>query len=153
MRIAVGADHGGYVAKEKLKQYLKELGHEYVDFGTNSTERCDYTDFAYLVAASVANKRCDVGIIIDAVGTGSCMMANKVPGVRAAVCNEIYTARNSRLHNGANVLTMGSLIVGDGVMKEIVDVWLKTELSGDRNILRVGKIMDVERRMLEGSLK
>ena len=149
MRIAIGADHGGYAMKEMLKGYLKELGHEPVDFGTHSAERCDYPDFAFLVGSAVATKNCDEGIIVDAVGIGSSIMANKIPGVRAAVANEIYSARNSKLHNGANVLCLGSLIIGEGVCREIVKVWLETKLSGDRNISRVNMIMDFEKRLNE----
>lgn len=150
MRIAIGCDHGGYLLKEVMKKYLKdELKHEFVDFGTYSEDRCDYTDFAFLVAEAVSNKRCDFGIMIDAVGTGSSMMANKVPGVRAAVANEIYTAKNSRGHNDANVLCLGSLIIGEGVAKEIVKVWLSTSFEGERNIKRVNKIIEFERRLNE----
>ena len=149
MRIAIGADHGGYAMKEMLKGYLKELGHEPVDFGTHSAERCDYPDFAFLVGSAVATHSCDEGIIVDAVGIGSSIMANKIPGVRAAVANEIYSARNSKLHNGANVLCLGSLIIGEGVAKEIVKIWLETKLSGDRNISRVNMIADFEKRLNE----
>jgi len=150
MKIAIGSDHGGYALKEVLKKYLKdELQHEYLDLGTFSEERCDYTDFALLVAEAVCNKRCDFGIIIDAAGIGSSIMANKVPGVRAAVANEIYTARNSRGHNDANVLCLGSFIIGEGVAKEIVKVWLSTKFEGERNIKRVNKIIEFERRLNE----
>lgn len=148
MNIAIGSDHGGYALKELLKKYLKEeLNHDYVDFGTYSQDRCDYPDFAFLVAEAVANKRCDFGIMIDAAGIGSSIMANKVPGVRAAVANEIYTARNSRGHNNANVLCLGSYIIGEGVAKEIVKIWLSTPFEGERNIRRVGKIVDFENRL------
>ncbi len=150
MKIALGADHGGYEAKEKLKKFLREeLSHDVTDIGTYSTDRCDYTDYALLVAQAVSSGRCDVGIMIDAVGTGSSMMCNKVPGVRAAVANEIYSARNSRWHNGANVLCLGSLVIGEGVMQEVAKVWLSTELSGERNIRRVGKITEFENRLNE----
>lgn len=150
MRIAIGSDHGGYALKEVLKKYLKdELQHEYLDMGTFSQDRCDYTDFALLVAEAVCNKRCDFGIMIDAVGTGSSIMANKVPGVRAAVANEIYTVRNSRWHNDANVLCLGSLIIGEGVAKEIVKIFLSTKFEGERNIRRVNKIIEFERRLNE----
>lgn len=148
MRIAIGADHGGYEMKERMKKYIEELGHVCVDMGTHSTERCDYPDYAFMVAEAVSSKKCDVGIMIDAVGIGSSIMANKVPGVRAAVANEIYSARNSKLHNGANMLCMGSLIIGDGVAKEIIKIWLETELSGDRNISRVKQICDIEQRLI-----
>lgn len=150
LNIAIGSDHGGFALKELLKEYLKnELKHDYIDFGTYSKDRCDYPDFALLVAESVSNKRCDFGIIIDAAGIGSSIMANKVPGVRAAVANEIYTARNSRGHNNANVLSLGSYIIGEGVAKEIVKVWLSTPFEGERNIRRVNKIMEFENRLNE----
>ena len=148
MKIARGADHGGYEMKERMKKYIAELGHETVDVGTYSTKRCDYPDYAFMTAQAVSSHKCDVGIMIDAVGIGSSIMANKVPGIRAAVANEIYSARNSRLHNGANMLCMGSLIIGDGVAKEIIKVWLDTELDGDRNKQRVKQICDIEDRIL-----
>ena len=149
MKIATGADHGGYEMKERMKKYItEELGHECVYVGTFSTKRCDYPDYAFMVAEAVSSKKCDYGIMIDAVGIGSSIMANKVPGVRAAVANEIYSARNSKLHNGSNVLCMGSLIIGDGVAKEIIKIWLETDLAGDRNIKRVNQICSIESRIL-----
>ena len=150
MKIAIGADHGGYKEKEEIKKYLKEtLGHDVTDLGTYSTERCDYTDFALLVAQNVASGKSEVGILIDGAGIGSSIMANKVPGIRAACANEITTAINSKEHNGANVLCMGSGIIGAAVMKNIVKAWLEHELNGDRNIRRVGKIVEFERRLNE----
>ncbi len=148
VRIAIGADHGGYEMKERMKQYIAQLGYETMDVGTFSTVRCDYPDYAFMAAQAVSSRKCDVGIMIDAVGIGSSIMANKVPGVRAAVANEIYSARNSKLHNGANMLCMGSLIIGDGVAKEIIKVWLETELDGDRNKKRVKQISDIEARII-----
>ncbi|MCA1555866.1 MAG: RpiB/LacA/LacB family sugar-phosphate isomerase, partial [Acidobacteria bacterium] len=106
--IAVGADHGGYPFKEELKIHLAELGHRVRDFGTNSTDAVDYPDFAHAVARAVSDGECDLGIIIDGAGVGSCMTANKVPGVRAAACYSVKVAKNSREHNDANVLTLGS---------------------------------------------
>lgn len=148
MKIAIGCDHGGYPLKEILKKYFKdELKYEYIDFGTHSEKRCDYTDYAFLVAHAVSSKRCDFGIMIDAVGTGSSIMANKVYGIRAAVANEIYTARNSREHNNANLLCLGSYIIGSGIAKEIVKVWLSTNFSGERNIKRVEQIIEIEKRL------
>ncbi|MCF2555422.1 ribose 5-phosphate isomerase B [Faecalicatena contorta] len=148
MKIAIGADHGGYELKERMKKYIAELGHECMDVGTFSTERCDYPDYAFQVAAAVSTKKCDYGIMIDAVGIGSSVMCNKVPGVRAAVANEIYSARNAKLHNGTNVLCIGSLIIGDGVAKEIIKIWLETDLAGERNIQRVNQINEIEQRIL-----
>lgn len=149
MRVAIGCDHGGYDLKEKIKEYLaKDLYIEFVDFGTYNKNRCDYPDYAFLVAEAVSTKKCDYGIMIDGAGIGSCMMANKIPGVLAACANEIYTARNSRHHNGANVLTMGSMVVGEGVAKEIVKIFLSTKFEGDRNKKRIQSILDIERRLL-----
>jgi ribose 5-phosphate isomerase B len=144
MKIALGADHGGYGMKEDLKRVLAELGHDFQDFGTHSTEAVDYPDFAHLVARAVASGTCDVGIVVDGAGIGSCMAANKVPGVRAAMCYDEATARNSREHNGANVLTLGAKLSMDLVPK-IVSTWLTTELTEDRHRRRVEKINAIER--------
>jgi ribose 5-phosphate isomerase B len=139
-RIAIGADHGGFEMKEALKIVLRELGCEYQDFGTNSTEPVDYPDFAHAVSLAVARKTCDLGIMIDGAGIGSCMTANKVPGVRAAMCYDAASARNSREHNGANVLTLGGKTISNEKMKEIVRVWLSTDLTEERHRRRVAKI-------------
>src|SRR6266850_2582671 len=122
--IAVGADHGGFKMKEELKSFLEELGHQVHDFGTNSEEAVDYPDFAYAVAKSVSEGVSDVGIVIDGAGVGSAMTANKVPGVRAAACYSAAVARNSREHNGANVLTLGSKTITSAEMQDIVKTWL-----------------------------
>jgi len=143
---AVGADHGGYAMKEELKAFLAELGHRVRDFGTNSTDTVDYPDFAHAVARAVANREADVGIIIDGAGVGSAMTANKVPGVRAAACYSVDVARNSREHNDANVLTLGSKTITSAEMREIVRVWLNTEISEERHRKRVAKIAAVERQ-------
>lgn len=139
-RIAVGADHGGFEMKEALKGVLDELGLEYQDFGTNSAEAVDYPDFAQAVAQAVSRRKCDLGIMIDGAGIGSCMVANKVPGVRAAMCYDEASARNSREHNGANVLTLGGKVISHNKMRDIVRVWLSTELTEDRHRRRVAKI-------------
>ncbi len=139
-RIAVGADHGGFEMKENLKTLLAELDCEYKDFGTHSTEPVDYPDIAHAVALAVARKTFDSGIIVDGAGIGSCMVANKVAGVRAAMCYDEASARNSREHNGANVLTLGGKVISDERMRDIVRVWLSTELSEERHRRRVAKI-------------
>jgi ribose 5-phosphate isomerase B len=144
--VAVGADHGGFPMKEELKSFLTELGHRVHDFGTNSESAVDYPDFAHAVARAVADGTVDVGIVIDGAGVGSAMTANKVPGVRAAACYSVEVARNSREHNGANVLTLGSKTITSGEMREIVRAWLTTELTEDRHRKRVAKIDAVERQ-------
>jgi len=125
---------------------LKELGYEYQDFGTNSNESVDNPDFAQKVAESVSKKECDRGILICGSGIGMSMAANKVPGVRAALCCNAEMARLSREHNDANVLTMGARLIDEVTAKEIVRVWLKTEFLGDRHLRRVNKIKDIEKK-------
>jgi ribose 5-phosphate isomerase B len=144
--IAVGADHGGYPMKEELKSFLTGLGHRVHDFGTNSESAVDYPDFAHAVARAVSEGSADVGIMIDGAGVGSAMTANKVPGVRAAACYSVEVARNSREHNGANVLTLGSKTISSAEMRDIVGAWLTTELTEDRHRKRVNKIDAVERQ-------
>lgn len=144
--VAVGADHGGFKMKEELKSLLAELGHRVRDYGTNSEDAVDYPDFAHAVARAVADTQAEVGIIIDGAGVGSCMTANKVPGVRAAACYTVAVARNSREHNDANVLTLGSKAITGAEMREIVTAWLATEMSEDRHRKRVAKITAIERQ-------
>ena len=144
--IAVGADHGGFKMKEMLKAYLSAEGYEVVDCGTNSTQSVDYPDFALSVAEKVSRKEVCCGIIIDGAGIGSCMAANKVPGVRAAMCYNIATAINSREHNHANVLTLGAGFHGDNEAKLIVNTWLATKLGDGRHAKRVEKITAIEKK-------
>ena len=144
--VAVGADHGGYPLKEELKTFLTELGHRVRDFGTHSTEAVDYPDFAHAVARAVADGEADLGIIVDGAGVGSAMTANKVPGVRAAACYSVKVAINSREHNDANVLTLGSGTTSAQEMRDIVRAWLSTELTEERHRRRVAKIDAVERQ-------
>lgn len=144
-KIALGADHGGFEMKEELKRLLADLGHDYQDFGTHSTEAVDYPDYAHLVARAVASGNCDLGIMVDGAGIGSCMVANKVPGVRAAMCYDEASARNSREHNGANVLTLGGKMIPADRLPEIVRAWLSSELTEDRHRRRVDKINEIER--------
>ena len=140
LRIAIGADHGGFEMKEALKKVLQDLAYEYQDFGTNSTAPVDYPDFAQAVALAVARKTCDLGIMIDGAGIGSCMTANKIPGVRAAMCYDEASARNSREHNGSNVLTLGGKMISNEQMRNIVRVWLSSQLTEERHRRRVAKI-------------
>ena len=144
--IAIGCDHGGFEFKEQLKTFLGGNGFRVHDFGTNSTDAVDYPDFAHLVAKAVADKTADVGIIIDGAGIGSAMTANKVPNVRAAACYSVALAKNSREHNGANVLSLGSGQNNFNEIKEIVEAWLSTELTEDRHKKRVGKIDNIEKQ-------
>lgn len=144
--IALGADHGGYPVKEELKGFLADLGHRVHDFGTNSESAVDYPDFAHAVARAVADGSVDVGIVIDGAGVGSAMTANKVPGVRAAACYSVDVARNSREHNDANVLTLGSKTNSGAEIQEIVRAWLGTEITEERHRKRVGKIEAIERQ-------
>jgi ribose 5-phosphate isomerase B len=146
--IAVGADHGGFKMKQELKAFLGGLGHQVHDFGTNSEEPVDYPDLAYAVARSVAEGESELGIVIDGAGVGSAITANKVPGVRAAACYSVDVARNSREHNGANVLSLGSKTITVAEMREIVQVWLATEMTEERHQKRVAKIQAVERQYL-----
>ena len=144
--IAVGADHGGFKMKEELKSLLTEQGHRVHDFGTNSEDAVDYPDFAYAVAKAVSEGTVDVGIVVDGAGVGSAITANKVPGVRAAACYSAAVARNSREHNDANVLSLGSKTITSAEMREIVNAWLSTELSEERHRKRVSKIEAIERQ-------
>ena len=138
--VAFGADHGGYELKEMLKATASEAGFSLVDCGTNSKDSVDYPDFAYAVARLVADGRAWRGIIVDGAGIGSCMAANKVPGVRAALCYDQATAVNSREHNNANVLTLGAGLIGPSLAKQIVKTWLATPFGGGRHGRRVDKI-------------
>jgi len=146
--VALGADHGGLPMKEDLCGYLSELGYEVIDCGTNSTAAVDYPDFAYAVARLVSEGRAWRGIMVDGAGIGSCMAANKVPGVRAAMCYDHATAVNSREHNDANVLTLGGMLLGPNLARQIVKAWLETEFGGARHARRVNKIMGIEKRFL-----
>ncbi|MBA4122926.1 MAG: RpiB/LacA/LacB family sugar-phosphate isomerase [Acidobacteria bacterium] len=144
--VALASDHGGFEFKELLKNFLSDLDFQVRDFGTNSTDAVDYPDFAHAVAKAVSEKSVDVGIIIDGAGIGSAMTANKVPNVRAAACYSVALAKNSREHNGANVLTLGSGQNTFNEIKEIARAWLSTDLTEDRHKKRVGKIDAIERQ-------
>jgi ribose 5-phosphate isomerase B len=145
-RVALGADHGGYTLKETLKAHLQSLGYEVVDCGTHSTDAVDYPDIAFAVARLVADGQCSNGVIVDGAGVGSCMAANKVPGVRAALCYDHATAINSREHNHANVLTLGAGLIGANLAKQIVQTWLSTPYGTGRHAKRVEKITAIEKR-------
>jgi deoxyribose-phosphate aldolase len=140
MRIALGADHGGFDLKELLTIHLKRLGHEVLDVGTSSREAVDYPTFARAVADEVASGRCDRGIMLDGAGIGSAMAANKVPGIRAAMVYDLTTARNSREHNNSNVLTLGAGLIGPRLAEQIVSLWLTTDCTEERHLRRVAQI-------------
>lgn len=146
--VAIGSDHGGFKMKEQLKFYLADLGLNIRDFGTESEDAVDYPDFAHAVAKSVSGKQVDIGIIIDGAGIGSAMTANKVPNVRAAQCYSVALAKNSREHNGANVLTLGAGQNSFDEVKKIVDAFISTEISEERHKKRVGKIEAIERQYI-----
>jgi ribose 5-phosphate isomerase B len=147
--IAIGSDHGGFDLKSILIPYVKELGHNVIDCGTSSKEAVDYPDFAFAVADKVRQGSACRGIVIDGAGIGSCMAANKVPGIRAAMCVDYATAANSREHNDANVLTLGAGLLGVNQVKLIVKTWLETPFGGGRHASRVNKIMEIEKKFLK----
>ena len=144
VRIAIGADHAGFVLKEHLKQTLARLGHVVDDHGTHSDESVDYPPICREVGRAVAEGRADRGIVLGGSGQGEQIAANKVRGVRAALCNDLYTARMSREHNDANVLAMGGRIVAFGLADEIVALWLGTPFEGGRHQRRVDQIREIE---------
>jgi len=142
--VALGADHGGFPMKEQLKGPLAELGYEVLDLGTSGTEPVDYPDFAVAVAKAVAQGRAWRGIMIDGAGIGSSMAANKVAGVRAALCYDLTTAQNAREHNDANVLTLGGTLIGTRLAVDIVRTFLATDFGGGRHARRVDKINSLD---------
>ena len=147
--IAIGADHGAWQLKDVIGRTLAEAGYTITDCGTNGPDAVDYPDIAHAVARLVADGTCRWGIVLDGAGIGSAMVANKVPGVRAANCHDLSSARNSREHNHANVLTLGARFVGEGLAIEIVRAWLGTDWAPGRHAARVDKITDVERRYMK----
>jgi ribose 5-phosphate isomerase B len=150
MRIAIGADHAGYGLKEDVKGYLKERGYEVDDLGTHSEETTDYPPICAAVARAVRDGRADRGVVLGGSGQGEQMTANKVRGIRAALCHDLYTARMARSHNDANVLSMGARIVAREMALLILETWLQTEFEGGRHERRVGQIMEIEREETAG---
>jgi len=144
--VAIGADHGGFELKEELRNYLKAWGYEVRDLGTSSREAVDYPDFAEAVANAVAGGEAWRGIVIDSAGIGSSIAANKVPGARAALCYDRATARNSREHNDANILSLGARLIAPETAREILATWLETSFAGGRHQRRVDKIVAIEKR-------
>ncbi|MGH9315447.1 MAG: ribose 5-phosphate isomerase B [Vicinamibacterales bacterium] len=144
MRIAIGADHAGFTLKEHLKKTLSRLGHQAEDLGTHSDAPVDYPPICAEVGRMVADGRVDRGVLVGGSGQGEQIAANKVAGVRAALCNDLFTARLSRLHNDANVLSMGGRIVAPGLADEILSVWLETAFEGGRHQRRIDQIRELE---------
>lgn len=144
--IAVGSDHGGYALKQQILRYLKENGFEYKDYGCFSEQSVDYPDFALPVAEAVAGGEAERGILVCGTGIGVSIAANKVPGVRAALCHDCFSAKATREHNDSNVLTMGERVIGSGLALEIVDIWLHTPYAGGRHQARIDKITAIEKK-------
>lgn len=146
MKIALGSDHGGFELKETIKKFLLTEGYEIKDFGSNSTESCDYPDYALPVAEAVAKKEFDFGILVCGTGIGISIAANKVPGIRAALCSDTFSAHATREHNDANILALGQRVVGEGLALDIVKTFLKTEFQGERHQKRIDKITEIEKK-------
>jgi len=151
MKISIGSDHRGYPAKQRIKALLLELGAKVTDHGTDTAESCDYPDIGFAVASDVANGQAERGVLFCGSGIGMSITANKVPGVRAALCHDELTAQMARRHNDANVLCLPADLVGDALMQSIVKVWLQTEFEGGRHARRVQKIVEYETNHHPGS--
>ena len=146
MKISIGSDHGGYALKQELIAYLQEQGHEVKDFGCHDTSSCDYPDFGEAAARAVASGECERGIVVCTTGIGISISANKVKGIRCALCSEPYSAEMTRRHNDANMLAMGAGFTGAMMAKRIVDVFLSTQFEGGRHQRRVDKIAAIEEK-------
>ena len=144
MKIAIAGDHRGYTAKEKVSRLLNEQGHDVIDMGTNSTRSCDYTDVAFGAAKAVADNNVERAILFCGSGIGMCITANKVPGVRGALCNDELTAQMARRHNDSNVLCLAADLLGEELMRRIVEVWLETDFEAGRHQRRLDKIALIE---------
>ena len=149
MLIAIGSDHAGLEMKAELTSVLKELGHKYVDYGTDTPQSVDYPDFGEKVSSDVSLGKADRGILICGTGIGMSIVANKFPNVRAALCNELFSARMSRMHNDANILVIGGRIIGKDLAKEIVRTWMTTAFEGGRHQNRLNKITLIEKRTIK----
>ena len=143
MKIGIGSDHGGYELKESIKEYLTEEGIQFVDYGTNSLESVDYPDYGRAVAEAVINKEVDKGILICGTGIGISITANRIKGIRCALCTDSYSAKMSRMHNNANILALGGRVLGVGLALDIVKTFLDTEFEGGRHERRINKIDDI----------
>jgi len=145
MKVAIGSDHGGFRLKEEIKTLLTELKVDSHDFGTYTCASVDYPDISRQVAEAVAKGEYERGIIVCGTGIGVSIAANKVKGIRAALCHDVFSAQMSREHNDANILTMGERVIGSGLARMIVEIWLKTEFAGGRHACRVTKLMELEK--------
>lgn len=146
MKIALGSDHGGLRLKKEIIKHLDKKGIEFKDFGTYSEDSCDYPDFAEKVAVEVAAKNFEFGILVCGTGIGISIAANKVPGIRAALCSDTFSAHATREHNDANILALGERIVGPGLALDIVDAFLNAKFEGDRHTKRINKISEIEKK-------
>ena len=147
MKIAVACDHGGLNLKNAVIKYVEKLGHEAVDFGTYTSDSCDYPDYAQKASESVASGECERGILVCSSGIGVSIVANKIPGIRCAHCHDLYCAKYTRLHNDANMIAFGEKVVGEGMMQELVYTFLTTEFEGgERHERRVAKITAIEQK-------
>lgn len=144
MKVAIGCDHGGFALKEAVIEAIKAAGHEPVDFGTYSTESVDYPDFAGKVTSAVVGGEAELGVLICGTGIGMSIAANKVRGIRAALCHDVYSARLTRNHNDSNVLVMGARVIGPGLAQEITTAWLAASFEGGRHTQRLKKIEELE---------
>lgn len=145
MKIAIACDHGGYRLKNVLIEELKRQGYEVKDYGTYSEESCDYPDYASQAARAVANGECEKGVVVCGTGIGVSICANKIKGIRCALCHDVFSAKATRAHNDANMLAMGQRVIGEGLAVEILNAWLHTEFEGDRHVRRIEKMMNLEK--------
>ncbi len=151
MRVAIGGDHAGYHLKQTLIEHLRENGHEVLDMGTHSTESVDYPDFARAVAVAVRDGRAERGIVICGSGVGACVAANKVPGIRAGICHDIYSAHQGVEHDNMNILCLGARIIGPALAPELVDAFLSARFTGEeRHLRRLAKVEAIEREFCTG---
>ncbi|MCX8033997.1 MAG: ribose 5-phosphate isomerase B [Thermodesulfovibrio sp.] len=149
MKIAIGADHAGYELKGIITKFIEEIGYEVVDMGTGTSCSVDYPDYAEAVAKAISEGIYERGILICGTGIGMSIVANKFKNVKAALCNDLFTAKMSRLHNDANILCMGARVIGTGLAKEIVKTWLTTNFEGDRHLKRLEKLNLIERKVTD----
>ena len=144
MKIAMACDHGGLRLKNVLKEYLLDNGYEVEDFGTNSEDSCDYPDYAGKAAKAVASGACDKGVVVCGTGIGVSITADKVNGIRCALCHDVFSAKATRAHNDSNMIAMGQRVIGEGLALEILKAWLSTEFEGGRHVQRIEKMMAYE---------